>query len=652
MLDAADRRWRYAFINCTNCGPRFTITRSLPYDRANTSMARFRQCAACQAEYESPSHRRFHAEPNACPDCGPRLRLLDATGRALDDVDPLAGTLQRIAGGGVVAIKGLGGFHVVCDARRADAVAALRRRKSREEKPFAVMVANLASLGGLAAPGEAEARLLCSAERPIVLLRKAPGADRQLPGVAPGLAWLGAMLPYTPLQVLLFHEAAGRPLGAAALDRPQPLALVMTSANPGGEPLVTANDEAVERLAGIADAFLVHDRDIVQRCDDSVLRVARLPDKTQFVRRARGYTPRAIRLARAGPPVLALGAHFKNTACVTRGDEAFVSQHIGDLDNAPTCRSLDDAVRHLLAILQVRPTVVAHDLHPDFYSTRLAARLADEFDAELRAVQHHHAHIAAILAEHGNDGPALGLALDGVGLGTDGQAWGGELLRVDREGFARLGHLKTLRLPGGDRAAREPWRVAVAALEQAGREDLARRHFGDEPGYATVCSMLVRDVHAPPTSSLGRWFDAAAGVLGVRRRMAFEGQAAMLLEGLADAHGAVVAEPQTVRLDDRGRLDLEPLILQLAEEPDAARGAARFHATLVWALAEWAARAAVAQGLTVVACGGGCLLNAILAQGLRRELGARGLTMLEAQDVPANDGGIALGQAWVALAPH
>jgi hydrogenase maturation protein HypF len=652
MLDPADRRWRYAFINCTNCGPRFTITRSLPYDRAHTSMARFRQCSACQAEYESPSHRRFHAEPNACPDCGPMLRLLDATGRVVGDVDPLAGALQCIAAGGVVAIKGLGGFHLVCDARQAEAVAALRQRKSREEKPFAVMVANLASLHGLAQPGEAEARLLCSAERPIVLLRKAGGVDRRLPGVAPGLAWLGAMLPYTPLQVLLFHEAAGRPPDAGALDRAQALVLVMTSANPGGEPLVTGNDEAVERLAGIADAYLVHDRDIVQRCDDSVLRLTQPTGPPQFIRRARGYTPRAIRLARAGRPVLALGAHFKNTACVTRGDEAFVSQHIGDLDNAPTCRSLDDAVHHLLAILQVRPAVVAHDLHPDFYSTRLAARLADELSAELLAVQHHHAHIAAVLAEHRIDGPALGLALDGVGLGTDGQAWGGELLRVDRDGFARLGHLRTLRLPGGDRAAREPWRVAVAALVQAGSEDLARRHFGDEPGYDTVRSMLARELNAPPTSSLGRWFDAAAAVLGVRRRMAFEGQAAMLLEGLAEAHGAVAAEPGSVRLDGHGLLDLEPLIGQLADERDKARGAARFHATLAWALAEWAARAAAVQGLTVVACAGGCLLNAIVAQGLRRELGARGLTMLQAQDVPANDGGIALGQAWVALPPR
>ena len=652
LLDPADRRWRYAFINCTNCGPRFTITHRLPYDRAHTSMARFRQCPACQAEYESPSHRRFHAEPNACPDCGPRLRLLDAGGCAIEGVDPIAGTLQRIAAGGIVAIKGLGGFHVVCDARQAAAVAALRQRKAREEKPFAVMVANLASLQGLAQPDEAEARLLASAQRPIVLLRKSAGVDERLPGVAPGLAWLGAMLPYTPLQVLLFHEAAGRPPDASALERPQPLVLVTTSANPGGEPLVIGNDEAVERLAGIADAFLVHDRDIVQRCDDSVLRLSRPTGSTQFVRRARGYTPRAIRLARAGRPVLALGAHFKNTACVTRGDEAYLSQHVGDLDNAPTCRALDEAVRHLLAILQVRPEVVAHDLHPDFYSTRLAARLADEFGAQLLAVQHHHAHIAAVLAEHRSDGPVLGLALDGVGLGSDGQAWGGELLRVGRDGAVRLGHLRTLRLPGGDRAAREPWRVAAAALVQAGQEPLARRHFGDEPGYDTVRAMLARELHAPPTSSLGRWFDAAAGVLGVRRRMAFEGQAAMLLEGLAEAHGAADADPGLVRLDDHGLLDLEPLIVRLADERDPARGAARFHATLVWALAEWAGRAAAAQGLSAVACAGGCLLNALVAQGLRRELGARGLTMLEAQDVPPNDGGIALGQAWAALAPR
>jgi hydrogenase maturation protein HypF len=666
MLDPADRRWRYAFVNCTNCGPRFTITRALPYDRATTSMAGFAMCPACLAEYRDPADRRFHAEPNACPACGPRLALLDAPGRAVAGVDPLAGTLERLRHGAIVAVKGLGGFHLVCDARQAAAVAELRRRKMREEKPFAVMVASLASLDGLACADEAERGLLASPERPIVLLRKAAGADARLPGVAPGLAWLGAMLPYTPLQWLLFHEAAGRPSGEQWLAGPHPLVLVMTSANPGGEPLVTANDEALQRLAGIADAYLMHDRDIVQRCDDSVLRAVagaaagdaaagrysvesgRSHNGFQFVRRARGYTPRAIRLASAGPPVLALGGHFKNTACVTRGDEAFVTQHVGELDNAPTCRALDEAVGHLLHILQVEPAVVAHDLHPDFYSSRLAARLAGERGVPLLPVQHHHAHVAAVVAEHRVEGPVLGLALDGVGLGLDGSAWGGELLRVDGAAFERLAHLSPLRLPGGDRAAREPWRMAVSALARGGRAELARARFADEPGAPGVLTLLERGLNAPPTSSLGRWFDAAAGVLGVRRRMDFEGQAAMLLEGLAEAHGAVDPEPARVRFGDAGDLDLGPLVLDLADETDPARGAARFHATLVWALAEWVGRAARTTGLRTVACGGGCFLNAVVARGLRQALAARGLAMLQAQAVPPNDGGIALGQAWIA----
>ena len=655
MLDPGDRRWRYAFTNCTNCGPRYTITRALPYDRATTSMAGFTMCPACQAEYGSALDRRFHAEPNACPACGPRLSLLDAQGVPLDDVDAVAGAVQRIRRGEIVAVKGLGGFHLVCDARNAAAVATLRARKAREQKPFAVMVANLASAAPYAETTAAEAALLASPERPIVLLRKAAGADARLPGVAPGLAWLGLMLPYTPLQVLLFHDAAGRPPGTAWLGDAQPLVLVMTSANPGGEPLVTANDEALRRLSGIADAFLLHDRDIVQRCDDSVLRaVVGDPARGfQFVRRARGATPRAIRLAAGGPSVLALGGHFKNTVCVTRGDEAFVSQHVGDLDNAPTCRALDETVAHLLDILQVEPAIVAHDLHPDFYSTRLAARLAGRYDAVMLAVQHHHAHIAAVLAEHRVRGPVLGLALDGVGLGTDGAAWGGELLRVDGAACTRLGRLRPLRLPGGDRAAREPWRMAAAALALAGRGDAITARFADEAAAASVATMLQRGLHAPETSSLGRWFDAAAGLLGVSRRMAFEGQAAMLLEGLAERHGAVDAEPALATIDADNQLDLGALALRLACETDAGRGAALFHATLVAALADWVARAADAQQAPTVACGGGCFLNALLAGGLRRALAARGITLLQAQAVPPNDGGIALGQAWVARqSPH
>jgi hydrogenase maturation protein HypF len=673
LLDPADRRWRHPFVNCTNCGPRFTITRALPYDRATTSMARFALCPRCRAEYENPADRRFHAEPNACPECGPRLALLNAEGRASGDADPIAGTLARLGRGEIVAIKGLGGFHLACDARQPAAVAALRQRKTREEKPFAVMVANLASLAALAEVGAAECELLQGAERPIVLLRKQPGADAALPGVAPGLAWLGAMLPCTPLQVLLFHEAAGRPAGRAWLAQPQRLVLVLTSANPGGEPLVIGNDEAIRRLRGIADALLVHDRDIVQRCDDSVLRcdgsvysidasvhrgAESVPRATregaaagglQFVRRARGYTPQAIQLARAdGPPVLALGGWFKNTACVTRGGEAFVSAHVGDLDNAATCRALDAAVEHLLSILRVRPERVAHDLHPDFYSTRLAARLAEREGAALHAVQHHHAHVGAVLAEHRIESPVLGLALDGIGLGSDGAAWGGELLRVDGASFERLAHLAPIALPGGDRAAREPWRMAVAALVRAGRADLAFARFGDEPLLPRLLSMLERGLNSPATSSLGRWFDAAAGVLGVRRRMAFEGQAAMQLEGLAEAHGTVGPDPACVAFGPAGELDLGPLVLRLAEVGDAGHGAALFHATLVWALAEWACRAAERLGLDTVAGAGGCLMNVILARGLRQALAGRGLRMLQAGAVPPNDGGLSLGQAWVA----
>ncbi len=651
MFDPADRRWRYAFTNCTNCGPRYTITRVLPYDRATTSMARFAQCPACLAEYRSPLDRRFHAEPNACPTCGPRLALLDARGTAIEGIDPVAGALEHIGRGEIVAIKGLGGFHLACDARNAAAVALLRARKAREEKPFAVMLANCASIAPLASFGAAECELLEGVERPVVLLRKEKDADTLLPGVAPGLAWLGVMLPCTPLQALLFHDAAGRPAGTGWLGAAQPLVLVMTSANPGGEPLVIDNDEARHRLAGIADAFLLHDRDIVQRCDDSVLRAVAgdAARGFQFVRRARGWTPRSIRLAASGPPVLALGGHFKNTICVTRGDEAFVSQHVGDLDNAPTCEALEEVVAHLLSILEVVPAVVAHDLHPDFFGTRLAARFGRDYGVPLHAVQHHHAHIAAVLAEHRVQGPVLGLAMDGVGLGNDGSAWGGELLRVDGASFTRLGRLRPLRLPGGDRAAREPWRMAAAALALAGRGDAIATRFADEHAAAPVAAILASGFNAPETSSLGRWFDAAAGLLGVRHRMAFEGQAAMLLEGLAERYGPVAAEPALVGIDAANELDLGPLAMRLVDEREPGRGAALFHATLIAALAGWLARAADAEGATTVACGGGCFLNALLAGGLRRALAARGLALLEAEAVPPNDGGLSLGQAWVAL---
>jgi hydrogenase maturation protein HypF len=642
LFDPGNRRWRHAFITCTHCGPRYTLTRRLPYDRPQTSLAPFPLCPDCEREYVTPADRRFHAETTCCPRCGPQLEL-DAQGEPIAG-DPIAAVLDRLKAGDIVAIKGLGGFHLVCDARNAAAVARLRERKAREEKPFAIMAAGVASVAALTEINAAERDQLEAQERPIVLLRKRAEADAVLGGVAPGLAWLGVMLPYTPLQWLLFHEAAGRPSGTAWLAAPQELLLVMTSANPGGEPLVIDNAEVRRRLAGIADAFLMHDRDIVVRCDDSVVRAS--AEGFQAIRRARGFTPRAIRLNAAGPSVLALGGWYKNTICVTRGDEAFVSQHIGDLDNAATCGFLEETVAHLLHILDVEPAIIAHDLHPDFHSTRLAARIAAEHGVHLIGVQHHHAHIAAVLAEHGVEEPALGLALDGVGLGSDGAAWGGELLRVAGADCRRLGHLPTLRLPGGDRAAREPWRMAAAALHALGRGDEIAARFPDQPGAATIAQMLVQRINCPETSSAGRWFDAAAGLLGVRQTMAFEGQAAMLLEGLAEAHGPAAPWPPARQAD--GTPDLLPLLDAMATAGDAGLAAARFHATLAALLVEWVKETAEREIIRTVALGGGCLLNRILAARLREGLQAAGLRVLEARALPPNDGGLALGQAWIA----
>ncbi len=646
LFDPRDRRYRYAFINCTQCGPRYTITRSLPYDRATTSMAPFALCPACGSEYRDPASRRFHAQPNACPCCGPRLTLHGADGERVAADDVIAAVLERIARGDIVAIKGLGGFHLACDARNAESVARLRRRKAREQKPFAVMVAASASLQEFAQVGGAECALLEARERPIVLLRKRAGCDATLPGVAPQLSRIGVMLPYTPLHYLLFHQAAGCPQGLAWLSAAQPLALVMTSANPGGEPLVVENAEALTRLAGIADAFVLHDRGVLARCDDSVMRVG--VAGPAFVRRARGYTPRPIRLAKGGPPVLALGAHLKSTVCVTRGAEAFLSQHVGDLDSAAGRRALAEAAAHLLQLLEVEPVLVAHDLHPDFYSTRLAAELAAARGTLTVAVQHHHAHIAAVAAEHRLEGSLLGLALDGVGLGTDGGIWGGELLRMQGTEVQRIGHLRSLPLPGGERAAREPWRMAVSALRELGRECEIERRYAARG--ARLLEVLARGLNSPQTSSLGRWFDAAAALLGVADRCSYEGQAAMRLEGLAEEHGPVEPQKEGYRLEADGTLDLLPLLAALAELGDAAYGAALFHATLVQALAQWVLAAAERTGLRAIALGGGCACNRLLAAGLRQRLQAVGIVLYEAREAPPNDGGIALGQAAVARA--
>ncbi len=650
IFDPANRRWRYVFTTCTHCGPRFTVSRSIPYDRTQTSLAPFALCPACEREYRNPADRRFHAETTCCPACGPQLQLLDSQGSVVnegneDSEDPITATLRLLQTGHIVAIKSLGGFHLACDARNADAVAQLRARKQREAKPLAVMALNAASLAEYALIGTQELQALQSPAAPIVLCRK---TDVELPGIASDLAWLGVMLPSTPLQYLLWHEAAQRPAGTDWLDAPHPLLLVMSSANPHGEPLVIDNTEVLARLGGIADAYLLHNRAIVTRCDDSVRRSA------GFIRRARGYTPLPMALAHSGPTVLALGAHLKNTVCVATGAQAYLSQHIGSLDNAASIGFLEETVTHLLAILDVRPKAIAHDLHPDYASTHLAMQLAAQWDVPAYAVAHHHAHIAAICAEHGLDAnePVLGLAMDGVGLGSDGGLWGGELLRVQGVHCDRIGHVQPLQLPGGERAAREPWRMAVSALHRAGQgaraaQWLAQRYPGTGYQAAPLLGMLERGFNAPFSSSLGRIFDAAAALLGLRAVAQYEGQAAMELESLAAQHGPVEPLAHGVRWQPGGP-DFLPLLVHLCDCADAAYGAALFHATVAHGLMHWLISAAQQQGLTRIAIGGGCAMNGILMQALRSALLAANLTVLEARQAPPGDGGLALGQAWVA----
>ncbi len=650
LCDPADRRYRYPFINCTHCGPRYTITRAIPYDRPNTSMASFPLCADCAREYHDPADRRFHAQPVACPVCGPCLTLRDAQGHPLAVPDAIAATWGHLQSGAIVAMKGLGGFHLACDARNVAAVARLRQRKQREAKPFAMMAANLASLMPWIECSVAEQQLLEAPERPIVLLDKQPDRVLELAGVAPGVSRLGVMLPYTPLHYLLFHEAAGRPDGCDWLQQAWPWLLVLTSANPGGEPLVVDNEEAITRLAGIADAFLTHDRPIVARCDDSVLYWH--GSAPAFIRRARGYAPRRIVLPATGPSVLACGGGLKNTICLTRDSHAYLSPHIGDLDNAVACRALAEMTERLLDTLHIVLERVACDRHPDFYSSRFATAFAIERDLPCIAIQHHHAHIAAIAAEHGLQPPLLGLALDGVGLGDDNGLWGGELLWVEGATYRRLGHFVPLRLPGGDRAAREPWRMAAAALHAMGRsEEIPRRFPG--PLAKSVQRLLEREVQCPLTSSAGRVFDAAAALLGLRQTSDYEGQAAMELEALAAAYGPVQPLANGYRFTAENQLDVLPLLVWLADHATVpGHGAALFHTTLALALADWVTQTAARESISEIALGGGCFLNRLLSMQVRTRLEQNRLHVYEARQVPPNDGGLSLGQAWIASRCH
>ncbi|MCM2474429.1 carbamoyltransferase HypF [Rhizobium sp. CG5] len=614
LIDPESRFFAYPFVNCTHCGPRFTITRTLPYDRAQTSMAPFAMCPACSAEYRDPDNRRFHAEPVACPACGPTLS---------HPIDAIAAALCR---GEIVALKGIGGFHLLCDARNDAAIIRLRERKGRDQKPFAVMVRTMEAARMLAGVTAQQADLLESPAHPVVLCEARDAISRL---VAPGLKRIGVMLAYAPVHHLL--------LDALAETMPEcPAALVATSANPGGEPLCADNEDALRRLAGIADLIVTHNRDIAVRADDSVMQV--IDGAPAFLRRARGFVPEPVDLGEDGPSVIALGADLKNTICVTRGREAFLSQHVGGLDNGETIRFLNETVSHLCSILDVRPDYAACDLHPDFRSVRIAEGLG----LPLVRVQHHLAHIAAVTAEYRLSGPVIGLALDGHGHGANGGMWGGEMLVVDGPCWRRSGSLTSLPLPGGDKAARDPWRMGVAALHTTGRADLADLLWPGHQGVARLTAMLDRGMQPPRTSSLGRLFDAAAAIAGLRLEQTYEGQAAMEFEALVETPKGLAGG---FRIDG-GMLDFRALLVYMAENRLAGCAAADlFHGTLIAGLAAWAAAQAEASGIDRIALGGGCMMNRVLAEGLAATLRARGLKPFLPSRVPANDGGIALGQA-------
>ena len=637
LFDPNDRRYRYPFINCTNCGPRYTIIERIPYDRPNTTMSKFPMCAACSREYHDPADRRFHAQPVACPECGPRVELWDAKGRVLDVEDPIRETAMRLKRGEILAIKGLGGFHLAVDATNEDAVRELRRRKRREQKPLAVMSGDLASTEQYARFNDAERELLLSFRRPIVLLRKKL-PEALAPSVAPRSRCYGVMLPYTPIQYLLFAEGF--------------LSLVMTSGNLSDEPICIANEEAAERLQGIADAFLVHDRDIHARSDDSVTRV--MAGRGRVLRRARGYVPMPTALQAEGAETLAVGAELKGTIALAKGRNAFLSQHLGDLKSEIALNFFEEAVGHLQRILEINPKVVAHDLHPDYLSTRHAKSMTG-----LRrvAVQHHHAHIAAVLAERRERGPVIGVALDGTGQGDDGTIWGGEFLVADFEGYRRVGHLAPMPLPGGDAAVEEPWRTAVAYLYAAfgpewRRLDIPFVRRIDLSRAAVVTQLIDRRVNTPYTSSTGRLFDAVSSLLGICDRNSYEGQAPMELEGIAQ-EGTTSSLDYEVRAEN-GVLLLDPASFIRSAVERIRQGAAvevisaEFHNAVADAVAEMCERLREHEGVSRVALSGGCFQNLLLFERVVAKLEAGEFRVLTHDLVPPNDGCIALGQAAVA----
>ncbi|MFH1027551.1 MAG: carbamoyltransferase HypF, partial [Pseudomonadota bacterium] len=681
LFDPANRRYRYPFITCTNCGPRYSIITGIPYDRPKTTMAAFPLCPDCLGEYHDPTDRRFHAQPIACRSCGPRMKLLDTAGEVIaGEDDAVLRGIDLLREGAILAIKGIGGYHLAVDACNHEAVQRLRERKKRDEKPFAVMSADLETARTMGLLDDMEERLLSSSEAPIVIVRKRPDTPLS-PLIAPNNGWLGLMLPYAPLQHLLFttHPSPLSP-------HPSFQALVMTSGNVSDEPVAFEDDDALRRLAGIADYFLLHDRPIHIRSDDSVMRV--FQGRPLFYRRARGYAPRAVTLPFRTRPILAAGAELKSAVCLADRERAFLSQHIGDLQNDSTNDSFRHTVAHLSEILQIEPQAVACDLHPDYLSTRFG----EESGLPLVRVQHHHAHLASCMAENGLDGTAIGVILDGTGYGDDGSIWGGEFLVGGYHGYQRAGHFRPLPLPGGDAAVREPWRMALSYLHAAIGNDafiidhpLSKRLGERERGLFS--SMLLRGINSPLTSSCGRLFDAVAALLNIRHFVSYDGQAAIELEALAEL-GTIGGEKKSpfakgdsggfasdtkfksppAPLCQRGgysysislhsdaplQLDFSPLFPEILADMRAGVQAAliayRFHATLASAVVEACLQIGKSTDLDRVVLSGGVFQNRLLSEMVYTSLASQGFNVFTHRLVPPNDGGIALGQA--AIASH
>jgi hydrogenase maturation protein HypF len=643
LFDPSDRRFRYPFINCTNCGPRFTIVRDVPYDRPHTTMAGFEMCAACLAEYRAPADRRFHAQPNACPDCGPRVRLVYAGGRAPTDADardPVEATARALLAGAIVAIKGIGGFHLACRADDRVAVAELRSRKHREDKPFALMASDLAAARKLVELSTAEEELLRTRARPIVLARRRARAPVAR-AVAPGSPELGVMLPYSPLHHLLLADAG--------------TTLVMTSGNVSDEPIAFRDEDACERLANIADLFLEHDRPIETRTDDSVVRLFR--GRPLVLRRSRGYVPDATPLpVDCGRHLMACGAELKNTFAVAKGGRAWVGHHVGDLKNYETLRSFTTGIDHFQRLFAVEPEVVAHDLHPEYLSTKHAQELDG---VRLIGVQHHHAHLAACLAEHGETGPAVGAIFDGTGYGEDGTVWGGELLFGGLERFERAGLVFPVRMPGGEAAVRQPWRMAcawlAAAFDESPRLPRPLRGVVKTDAWRQVAGLAGSGVASPLTTSAGRLFDAVAALCGVRAEVNYEGQAAVELEAAVDP-GEEGAYELALRDDGGGPLviDARPAVRaavdDIEQEVDVGRIAARFHNGLAAATARACELTAQRRDVDTVVLSGGVFQNRCLLGRTAALLDEAGLRVLTPRLLPPNDGGIAYGQLAVAAA--